>query len=52
MVAHDAGPAPALLEEAIRREKFPKLKDTMTEALNVVRGLGGGPVEVAPDAEG
>jgi hypothetical protein len=49
MVAHDAGPAPDLLDEAIRREKFPKLKDTMTEALNVIRGLTGGPVEVAPD---
>ena len=48
MVAHDAGPAPALLDEAIRREKFPKLKDTMSEALNVVRGLTGGPVEVDP----
>lgn len=52
MVAHDAGPAPALLDEAIRREKFPKLKETMTEALSVVRGVTGGPVEVSPDAEG
>jgi hypothetical protein len=49
MVAHDAGPAPALLDEAIRREKFPKLKETMTEARELARGLGGGPVEVAPD---
>ena len=49
MVARDAGPAPALLEEAIRREKFPKLKETMTEALNLVRGLTGAPVE--PKAE-
>jgi hypothetical protein len=46
MVAHDAGPAPALLEEAIRREKFPKLEETMREALNLVRGVTGGPVEV------
>jgi hypothetical protein len=50
MVAHDAGPAPALLEEAIKREKFPKLKDTMSEALNVVRGVTGGPVELPPEA--
>jgi hypothetical protein len=50
MVAHDAGPAPDLLDEAIRREKFPKLKQTMTEALNLVRGLTGGPVEIPPDA--
>jgi hypothetical protein len=46
MVAHDAGPAPALLDEAIRREKFPKLAETMREALNLVRGVTGGPVEV------
>jgi hypothetical protein len=50
MVARDAGPAPALLEEAMKREKFPKLKDTMSEALNVVRGVTGGPVEIKPDA--
>ena len=49
MVAHDAGPAPALLDEAIRREKFPKLKQTMTEARELARGLGGEPVEVAPE---
>ncbi len=45
MVAHEAGPAPALLDEAIRREKFPKLKDTMSEAKNVVSGVTGGAVE-------
>jgi hypothetical protein len=50
MVARDAGPAPALLDEAIRRETFPKLKQTMTEALGVVRGVTGGPVDVDPDA--
>jgi hypothetical protein len=49
MVARDAGPAPALLDEAIRREKFPKLKETMTEALGVVRGVTGGPVQAVPD---
>jgi hypothetical protein len=48
MVSRDAGPAPALLEEAIRRETFPKLKETMTEALGVVRGVTGGPVEPSP----
>ncbi len=47
MVAHDAGPAPALLDEAIRREKFPKLKETMHEALNVVRAVTGGAVDAA-----
>lgn len=50
MVAHDAGPAAALLEEAIRREKFPKLEETLREALNVVRGVTGGAVEIAPEA--
>jgi hypothetical protein len=52
MVARDAGPAPELLDEAIRREKFPKLKETMSEALNVVRGVTGGPVEVKPEDGG
>ena len=51
MVAHDPGPAPALLDEAIRREKFPKLKETMTEARNLVVGLGGGPVELKPEPD-
>ena len=50
MVAHEAGPAPALLEEALRREKFPKLKQTMTEALDLVRGLTGGAVQAKPEA--
>jgi hypothetical protein len=50
MVAGEAGPAPSLLEEAIKREKFPKLKDTMIEALNVIRGITGGPVTVAPES--
>jgi hypothetical protein len=51
MVAHDPGPATALLDEAIKREKFPKLKDTMIEARNVVSGLTGGPVEVKPSVD-
>jgi hypothetical protein len=50
MVAHDAGPVEALLEEAVRREKFPKLKESMGEALNVVRGATGAPVEVSHEA--
>jgi predicted nuclease of predicted toxin-antitoxin system len=49
MVAHDAGPALALLDEAIRHEKFPKLKETMSEARNVVSGIAGGPVEIPPE---
>ena len=44
MVTRDAGPAIALLEEAKRREKFPKLKDTLDEAIQVISGLTGGPV--------
>jgi hypothetical protein len=48
MVAHEAGPGPALLDEAIRREKFPKLKETMTEARSLIQGLGGQPVELDP----
>lgn len=46
MVARDAGPAVALLEEAKRREKFPKLRDTLDEAINVVNGLTGKPVSL------
>lgn len=49
MVARDAGPAVGLLEEAIKREKFPKLKETMTEAKNVVSGLTGGAITVSAD---
>jgi hypothetical protein len=49
MVAHDPGPAPALLDEAIRREKFPKLRDTMTEAREVVAAATGGPAQAKPE---
>jgi len=52
MVAHDAGPAPALLDEAIRREKFPKLKETMSEAIGVIHASTGGPVQADPEAGG
>ena len=52
MVTREAGPAIALLEEAKRREKFPKLKDTLDEAINVISGLTGGPVALkAPPPE-
>lgn len=46
MVAHDAGPARALLDEAIRRETYPKLRETLGEVMSLVEGLTGGPVEV------
>jgi hypothetical protein len=36
----------AMLEAAMRREKLPKLQDTMREALNVVRRVSGEAVEV------
>jgi predicted nuclease of predicted toxin-antitoxin system len=48
MVARDTAPALPLLEEARSREKFPKLKETMGEAIALLRGAGGGPVEIAP----
>lgn len=49
MVARDPGPAVALLEEAERREKFPKLKDTLHEAIQLIHGLSGAPVEAKPE---
>lgn len=53
MVARDPGPALELLEEAKRREKFPKLKDTLEEAIQLIAGLGGAPVAVPePSADG
>jgi hypothetical protein len=52
MVARDAGPAKLLLDEALRREKFPKLRETMSEALQVVEAMTGGPVALKPDAGG
>jgi hypothetical protein len=49
MVAHDAGPAIPLLEEAIRRERYPKLKETLGEALNVITSATTG--AVAPPSD-
>jgi hypothetical protein len=51
MVARDAGPAPALLAEALSRETFPKLAETMREAANVIQGVTGGAVDLPADAE-
>jgi hypothetical protein len=50
MVAHEPGPAIALLEEAKKREKFPKLRDTLDEAIQVISGVSGGPVAIKPEA--
>ena len=50
MVAHETGPAIGLLEEARRRETFPKLKETIGEAIALLTASSGGPVEVSPEA--
>jgi hypothetical protein len=47
MIARDAGPTKELLGEALRREKFPKLRETMAEALRLVEAMTGGPVELS-----
>ena len=39
MVARDKGPAPELLAEAAKRETYPKLKDTIDEAMKCVAAL-------------
>ena len=49
LVARDAAPATALLHEAARRERFPKLKETMLEAVGVLEAALGKPVEIAAD---
>lgn len=49
MVAREVGPSVALLEEARRRETFPKLRETLGEAIQMVRAAVGGPVDVASD---
>ena len=48
MVARDVEPALLLLQEAKKREKFPKLSETISEAIGVLRQLGGQPVELVP----
>lgn len=50
LVARDPGPTKALLDEARRRERFPKLRETMDEALRLIEAMTGGPVEITPDA--
>jgi hypothetical protein len=52
MVARDAGPARALLGEALRRERFPKLRETLEEALWVVEAATGGAVAAPPEDQG
>ncbi len=39
MVARDRGPAPELLAEAAKRESYPKLKETIDEALQCVTAI-------------
>jgi hypothetical protein len=39
MVARDKGPAPELLDEAARRETYPKLKETIDDARKYVAAL-------------
>ena len=39
MVARDRGPAPELLAEAAKRETYPKLKETIDDALRVIAAL-------------
>lgn len=51
MVARDAAPALHLLREARSREKFPKLAETMDEAMTLIEASAGGPVQLAPDDE-
>ena len=48
MVARDLGPAERLLDEALRRETFPKLRATFEETIRVVQGFSGAPVAAAP----
>ena len=51
MVAREGGPAAELLGEAARRETFPKLKETMGEALGVIAAALGAPIQATPDPE-
>jgi hypothetical protein len=49
MVARDPRPAIDLLREARSREKFPKLAETMGEAIDVLTAAVGGPVQARED---
>ncbi len=49
MVAREAGPSLELLEEARRREAFPKLRETLGEAIQMVKAATGAPVEIGAD---
>ena len=39
MVARDRGPAPELLDEAAKRETYPKLKETIDDARRLIASL-------------
>jgi hypothetical protein len=45
MVAREVEPALMLLDEAIQRERFPKLRETMGEARRLLEAYSGMPVE-------
>lgn len=46
MVARDVEPALALLREAEGRERYPKLAETIGEAIRALRGLGGHAIDL------
>lgn len=48
MVARDVEPALRLLEETKQREKFPKLAETIGEAIRVLKQVGGHPIDLLP----
>ncbi|MSP24403.1 MAG: hypothetical protein EXR75_04420 [Myxococcales bacterium] len=47
LVARDAEPGLELLEEGLEREPFPKLCETMREAMEVLRAYAGKPVDLS-----
>jgi len=46
MVARDVAPALKLLDEAQSREKYPKLSETIGEAVRALRQVGGLPIDL------
>jgi len=46
MVARDVAPALKLLDEAKSRERYPKLADTIAEAVRALREVGGYPIDL------